>query len=244
MEYTSFDIETSGSIEEPSGITCAATMLCETGPRQQRSPPVLWYGETDEETGLYADKMSAYLCRELVEYLAGHHDLGYPTLAWNGVSFDFRVLAEQCESREHYQKCIELAKESYDPMFQMVNRKGFGVGLNKAAIGMGVGGKLEGMDGHKAVEMWGDSREAQEIVLKYVAQDVIATANVFDALLRTGMLRWLSSTGKFPTWVPLDSWQPVKMFINRHQNEAHWSATIKEIFKQERFTAWMDKLPT
>ena len=57
-------------------------------------------------------------------------------------------------------------------MFHVFCAKGYGLGLDKAARGMGLPGKTAGMDGSMAPLLW-KNREFQK-VLDYVAQDVRA----------------------------------------------------------------------
>ena len=94
--YAAFDLETAGDIPEggdweehrPLGITCAALYAPELG------EPVTWYGADPD--GEIADTMNqeelALMVRQL-ETLQSHR--GFTIVTWNGLGFDFNVLAEE-----------------------------------------------------------------------------------------------------------------------------------------------------
>ena len=94
--YAAFDLETAGEIPEgsdwkecrPLGITCAALYAPEIG------EPITWYGSDPD--GEIADTMNredlALMVRQL-ESLQSRQ--GYTIVTWNGLGFDFEVLAEE-----------------------------------------------------------------------------------------------------------------------------------------------------
>lgn len=238
MKYVSFDIETAGDDPAtPTGITCAATILVAGATRWEA---VRWHGPMVE--GRYAETMLPTNCQALTDYLHRLLKKGFVPAGWNTVGFDFRVLGEFCRSSPHFLKCVELAKEGYDPLYQMVNEKGFACKLDNAAIGMQVAGKLEGMDGASAAQRWGEDLESQELILQYVEQDVIAFANVWNAMQRLGGLRWLTRSGRISTWVPYRGWKVAKEIIGTPQRDiSSWAnSEMIEIFKQAKFTQWFD----
>ncbi len=95
---------------------------------------------------------------------------GFTILTWNGVGFDFDVLAE--ESGES-KLCRQLASEHVDMMFHILCRLGFGVSLDSAARGMGIEGKDRGLNSASAPVLWG--KGMHEDVFKYVERDVRTT---------------------------------------------------------------------
>jgi hypothetical protein len=207
IPYVSFDVEISTVVPEegswddyrPLGISCASTF---TNYGEER----LWHGGPDIN-GEYPNRMTPGECQDLVAYLTDALSDGYRPLTWNGAGFDFRTLYEECvqadDDKEYWLvKCVRLALAHYDPGFQMVAEKGFMVGLKTAAEGLGVAGKTEGMSGALAPKMWAEGREAQDKVLEYVAQDVRATAVVFDALHEQRRLPWISRSGRENEWRP------------------------------------------
>jgi hypothetical protein len=206
IPYVSFDLEIATIVPEegswddyrPLGISCAATYT-------SRGDLRLWCGEWKD--GEFSERMTPGECQDLVAYLTDALSDGYRPLTWNGASFDFRTLYEECAladgDKEYWlAKCVRLALAHYDPAFQMLCEKGFMVGLKTAAEGLGVAGKTEGMSGALAPKMWAEGCEAQDMVLEYFAQDVRATAAVWEALHGQGRLPWVSRSGRANEWEP------------------------------------------
>lgn len=71
-------------------------------------------------------------------------ECGYTIVTWNGLSFDFDVLAEESGMIE---KCRTLAINHVDMMFHALCRLGHGISLDSAAKGMDLLGKNEDMTG-------------------------------------------------------------------------------------------------
>lgn len=201
MKLLAFDIEIATIIPKgvnwefyrPFGIAVAATLLSD-----QQLAPDLWYGRRCPGTGTEPlSQMPMNQAQDLVKYLRMRVDQGYTIVTWNGLSFDFRVLAEESGL---WAECKELALGHLDVMFQFFCEKGFAIGLNAAALGMGLQGKPEGMDGAKAPVLWEAGRYQE--VMDYVAQDVQVTLDVAQVIMEQGHLVWLSSTGRAYTWYP------------------------------------------
>jgi len=177
--YLAFDIETAGVVENgsdwtsqrPLGISCAATLLADS------DQPTLWHGETDRASP--KDRMRREEAAALVRYLEDQVAQGCTMLTWNGLGFDFDVLAEESGLLE---TCRKLALSHVDMMFDAFCQLGHGVGLDAAARGMGLAGKLKGMTGELAPVLW--ARGEREKVLRYVAQDVRTTLELATACER------------------------------------------------------------
>ncbi len=160
-KYLAFDIETAKEVpgeefiwrpHRPLGISCAATLTSDS------DKPRLWYGKSSDDAT--AKQMSVPETAELVRYLAAMAANGYTILTWNGLGFDFDVLAEESQS---IHDCMAIALDHVDMMFHLVCSLGFPVSLQKAADGMGVVGKPAGMTGIKAPKAWADGQH--EVVL-------------------------------------------------------------------------------
>lgn len=197
MKYVAFDLEIAKEVPDgedlkdhrPLGITCAATVT-ESGLAQ------LWHGD-------YAPKMSPAQVMRLIKYLVNQYeDNGRFPLTWNGLGFDFDIMAEEAFYESGADACKYLAENHIDPGFQMVCERGFMIGLNTAAKGMGLSGKTEGMHGALAPVMWKQGREAQDRVLEYVKQDAITTAEVYEAIVNTKALYWTARSGNNAAWYP------------------------------------------
>lgn len=200
MKWIAWDIEIAKDMtgikdwnaERPLGITCAATLSSEGKVK-------LYHGPLGD---MYAPQMTPAECQAMLDDLVFSAWRGYFVCTWNGVSFDWRTLAEECGLEEHGKRCALSAMGHVDVGFQMVCEKGYMIGLDKAAKGLGVKGKTEGVSGAQAPAMWAESREQQEECLEYVEQDVRATGNVIEALLKGGKITWYSQKGNRQSWRP------------------------------------------
>ena len=128
--YLAFDLETTqrlqlGKLRQSLGVSCAATLL--GGARE----PVLWYGGTNRNRP--SKRMNRLELQELVDYLDRQVERGYKIVTWNGLSFDFNVLAQDSGM---FDECRRLAIDHIDMMFHVLCRLGYGISLNSAAKGM------------------------------------------------------------------------------------------------------------
>jgi len=194
MLLAGFDLETDGKAgEENLGITCAAIYEYDT--KAKGGATYLFHG-AEMDNGEYAPKMSEEDLKRLIIALEKYENL----VAWNGVSFDLYVIYEAVEDPDFKKRVQNLGKNLIDPGWGMLCDRGYMISLAAAAEGLGVQGKMEDMDGLKAIDMWEEGREAQEIVLKYVEQDAIATINVLVAALDIHGIPWTSKSGKSQFW--------------------------------------------
>ncbi|MHB8974947.1 MAG: ribonuclease H-like domain-containing protein, partial [Pirellulaceae bacterium] len=223
--YLAFDVETAKVMPEneknwrccrPLGISCAATLLCDT------DEVCLWQG---------ADRLTQPEAAGLVAYLRDMVREGYTILTWNGTGFDFDVLAEESGMLT---ECQELAVQHVDMMFHILCRLGFGVSLNAAAQGMNLPGKPEGMNGAMAPVLWAEGQRAT--VLDYVAQDVRTTAALATACETNRELRWITKSGKARTMRLPNGWLTMEQAERLPQPNTSWMA---EPWKRSDFTAWM-----
>jgi hypothetical protein len=115
-KYFAFDIEIAKPLPEgiedwkstrPLGISCAATLSGD-------GTTTTFHGKTP--TGEIADQMDQAETTRLVEHLVTAVDSGYTILTWNGLGFDFDILAEESGKQ---QKCNELALDHIDMMFHI-----------------------------------------------------------------------------------------------------------------------------
>ena len=235
MKYLAFDSEISKEIPEgvddwhslcPLGISCAATLTSD-------GEALTWYSPILGGK-MHASKMTPHHCQELAQYLVEKQADGYIVVTWNGLGFDFDVLAEECQDLISFDNLRELALNHIDVFFAMLCSKGFGVGLAAAAAGAGVAGKTEGMSGAKAPEMWAKDRVSQEIVLEYVAQDVQATADVYEAIVKAGRLKWTSKSGRPNSWY-FGELLPVNRALETPEPDTSW---MSEPWKREKFYGW------
>ena len=229
--YLAFDIETSKILPEgvqewshhrPLGISCAATLPSD-------GEVTLWYGKTPSDD--FAPQMSVEEAQPLVKYLASASDSGYQIVTWNGLGFDFDILAEESGMLPG---CRELALNHTDMMFHIFCLKGYPLGLDKAAKGMGLKGKPFGMSGEMAPRMW-KKGQFQE-VLEYSRQDVRTTLDLAEIVEKKQQLKWLSNRGK-PQFLSLPSgWLPVQEAQKLPTPDTSW---MSNPWPRAKFTKWL-----
>lgn len=266
LQYVAFDLEIAKEIPEgtkdwnalrPLGISCAAT-LCSDG------TSLLWHGP-EQKDGMLAGQMSAEQCRHLAEYLILMQSKGYPILTYNGLGFDFRTLCEECRFEEMDPRedaiwslvkfvalsddiryaskpsigkgqLINAALNHIDIMFAFFASKGFAIGLDAAAKGMGLPGKSEGMHGSLAPKLWKSGREEQDAILAYCAQDVRTTADLYEAILAKGKLTWRTRRGHLSYWCPEEKRiLAVHEALELPEPDVGW---MSEPWKREKFYGW------
>jgi hypothetical protein len=206
-KYLAFDLETvkvlSGRMsdwkaERPLGVACAATYF------DGEKEPVVWHGGGQLDCPTLT--MSIAELKALVTYLNQQVTLGYTIVPWNGVGFDFDVLAEESGMRA---KCTALALDHVDMMFHVFCQLGFGVSLSAAARGMRLTRIRKERQGALMPKLWSNGK--CEAVLKHVAHDVRTTCALAKICEERGYLRWITrhGTGRMMR-LPL-GWQTVKM---------------------------------
>jgi hypothetical protein len=207
-QFLAFDIETHKVTPQgedplpyrPLGIACAATI------KSGDDKYLYWYNEVmygnPEPT---ADKMDEDTCGCLVDYLIRAVENGYKIVTWNG-NFDFTILAEESGL---WNECKELAANHIDPMFHAFCIKGFPMGLDASAAGMGLPGKTEGMSGELAPVLWQKSLKDRLKVLEYVGNDALVTLRVVERIAQQGMLKWITKRGHL-SGVPMHRLMTVK----------------------------------
>ena len=231
FRYLAFDIEIAKMLPNgqedwkafhPLGITCAATYDGEGKPR-------LWYGKNDQ--GQAASQMSRTELNELVSYLQSMAETGYTILTWNGLGFDFNILAEESGA---WQACARMASDQVDMMFHIFCLRGHTLGLDKAAKGMGLPGKPVGMSGELAPRYWAEGKWA--VVLDYVAQDARTTYDLAIKVEREKQLRWKSERGLGQTIDLPDGWLNVSQALKLPEPDTSW---MRQPWQRSKFVGWI-----
>lgn len=235
--FAAFDIETTGlpdkdNPDDSVGITCAALYL-ETGACQVFKPTRAMKGTP------YPARMNAGDCQILARALCSFADHGWDIISWNGLKFDFRILAAGCQNQEWHRRIADLALSHIDMMFAFYCANGWYLKLVKATQAMGLGGKTEGVDGAKAVELWQGSLEDQELVAKYVAQDARITGQLYQRALQERRLSWINSKGGVSSWYLPDGIMPDVQESLRLPLPT-W--TKRKLTPREDFFAWTNKV--
>ena len=230
-KYLAFDLETAKELagdfsgwraHRPLGITCAATCAQDAEPR-------LWHSRTPE--GAPARRMTQADLQSLASYLSIMASQGYTIVTWNGASFDFDILAEESGS---HTLCRSCAEQHVDMMFHLVCLMGFGVSLAKAAEGLGLAGKADGMCGSLAPKLWAAGEF--ERVLLYVAQDVRLTLQIAVECERRGEFAWITKSGSRRTQPLPGGWHCVREALGLPLPDL---ANITRPIHREESLAWM-----
>ena len=156
---------------------------------------------------------------------------GFTIVTWNGLGFDFDVLAEESELAE---ECRRLAADHVDMMFHVLCKLGHPLGLETAAQGMKVEGKTEGMNGLEAVRMWRENQ--REEVVEYCAQDARCTYEVALTGEKTGSLRWTSRSGRSQSMPLRAGWLIVKQALKLPLPDTGW---MTDPMTREQVAGWL-----
>ncbi len=231
-KYLAFDIETAKvqaanepdwKANRPLGISCAGTFL------HGADEPIVWHGVT--KSCHPASRMNQREAVRLVEYLITGVGQGYTVVTWNGVGFDFDILAEESGMPD---ECARLARWHVDMMFHVVCQLGFGVSLDSAARGMGLSGKREGMSGAIVPKLWAEGRRKE--VLDYVAQDVRITLELAKACDSCKRFRWVTRGGSRREMPLPKGWLSVSSAVKLPVSDTAW---MSNQWSRAAFTAWM-----
>ena len=176
--------------------------------------------------------MKQHELSRFLKYLTQKVENGFTILTWNGIGFDFDVLAE--ESGES-KLCHQLANNHVDMMFHVLCRLGYGIGLDSAATGMGVEGKDQGLNGASVPVLWAKGRHKE--VFQYVEQDVRTTLNIAKTCEACGHLNWISHSGKHRNLPIPKGWLSVKQARRLPEPGSAWHFNQWNRYK---FTSWMD----
>lgn len=231
-KYVAFDIETAKSLpahvdnllaHRPLGICCAATLKTgETAPR-------VWHSRLTDQSP--APSMSRMDAAELVAELARMVQDGFTIVTWNGLGFDFDVLAEESNM---WSECRELARRHVDMMFHVFCERGFPVGLDKACEGMRLLGKSVDIDQCLVPQLWADGEF--EKVIAYVGCDVQATLNLAVKCEQARAFRWITRNGKQSDLPLLSGWRTVEEALRLPEPDVSWMDKPK---RRSHFTGWL-----
>ena len=167
----------------------------------------------------------------LLAHLRQMVDSGYTLLTWNGCGFDWDILAEESGDLA---SCRKFALDHVDMMYHLFCVKGFAVSLDKAAQGLGLPGKLPGMTGGLAPQLWAEGRHAD--VLSYVAQDVRTAIGIVAESERRGAFAWVTSRGRRSSMPLPAGWLNVQAAQRLPLPDTSW---MDDPWPRERFTGWL-----
>jgi hypothetical protein len=230
--YLAFDIETAKEIpgedfnwkpHRPLGISCIASQSTDC------DEPRVWYSKSANDSP--AAQMSPADVAQFVRFLSQAVQDGYTPLSWNGLAFDFDVLAEESGLADD---CRTLALGHVDMMFQIVCQKGFPVALQNAASGLGLSGKLKGVAGIDAPGLWAGGQ--YDRVLEYVSQDVRTTLAVALKSEQQKAFAWTTRKGTVSKMPLAAGWLTVEAALKLPQPDISWMSNPPS---RSNFTAWL-----
>ncbi len=196
--------------------------------------------------------------KRFIDHLLSLHWSDYTIVSWNGMGFDFEVLAYESDT---YEVLSQIARDHWDIMFQVLCIKGFPVGLTSCSKAFSVGEKAEGISGADVPKLWAagitgkdirtmeamgtqpaeikqllkEGVEARQKVIRYVRGDALLTLDVAKAILMSGELRWITQKGK------RNSISPFKPLSAMESNRLPYPNTswMTNPIKRSRFTEWL-----
>ena len=231
-EYLAFDIEIVKALpdgledwktQRPVGISCAATLT-------SGGELTVWYAHKLD--GSISERMERDDLSALLVYLEAAVENSFTILTWNGLGFDFDILAEESGSLE---RCKLLAINHVDMMFHVFCTLGYPLSLDRVAKGMGLPGKPAGMTGALAPILWAQDRRKE--VLEYVAQDVRTTLDVAQTAEQLHQLRWISKSGRSQSMPLPFGWMTIRDALQLPEPDTSW---MRRAWSRKRFLEWMD----
>ena len=234
-KFLALDIETAkvlpdGPTYDPSDRWGFAARRCWQRETISRSS-----GIPSTPTGRPVRRCSARDTSQLLDFLGSQVADGFTILSWNGLGFDFDILAE--ESGRH-DLCRQLAVTHVDLMFHVFCEKGFAVGLDAAAKALCSRGKTKGMVAVLAPKMWAEGQTQQ--VLQYVADDCRLTLDVAKSAEMDGRFAWITKRGTESSfYLTGGRWLTVHEVLQLPEPDTSWMA--EPPWKRSRFTEWLER---
>jgi len=245
MPFVSFDLEIATEVPDTGrdwlrhrpGIACAAIMR-----EGDREPTVMF--EPGANPDLYDNRtkaMNGPACDSLVTMLSAAVEDGRTIVTWNGLGFDFAILAVESGRRA---ECIELALGSVDMMFQVFCEKGYPLKLDAALAGMRLpakthsvrlnDGRVATISGAEAPGLWRAGEHAA--VMAYCGDDARRTLALAVECQRRGRLTWQSRRGT-PNQIDVGRrWVTVRECLRLPLPDTSW---MTDPLPRERFIGWM-----
>jgi hypothetical protein len=211
----------------PLGISCMSFL-----PSDQILSSLKFHSDSMDSP--ISGAMSSEELAPTISWMLDLVDDGYRLVTWNGLGFDFDVLAEESGM---YEECKQLALSHVDMMFHFFCLKGFPVGLDAVARGLGFGGKMAGMTGALAPALWASPNLSDRLkVLRYVHQDAVSTLEIYERTAEMKKVNWITQKGKLSTCWLMDGWKTVKECLEIPLPDTSW---MDNPMKREDFYSWI-----
>ena len=229
MKHCAFDIETNG-VDDPI-VTCAATQLC-YGDNENHT--IVWHSN-------YSSAMQSRDLECLIEYLYALHLVKIPTITFNGLAFDFKVVHDNInEGSKARLLCRLLARNHIDIMYQFSCHHGYFASMQSFMLGMRHPGKSG--NGKDAIDMWcGDSANLQtkKAVLDYCRTDVKCLSELTLHIAEHNMCARVSKSDHRSTWHLSDGLQVAHechLHLCAHPPNTKWMKDPPDIKTMIRWT--------
>ncbi len=184
-----FDIETNGIPDDQAGSCEGLGITCVGFADAGRN---WFFGSSFNGNG---ETLTQTECDDVAKVLHDSLMHGVVPVTFNGLGFDFRLL-HYLVSPEVQPLVVEVALSHVDICYLVLRARGFMLGMAAITKGLGIQGKLEGMDGLKAIDMWTKgTAEDRKRVLEYVAQDADAAWSAHQELIKQRKLFWTTKQG-------------------------------------------------
>jgi RNase_H superfamily len=230
-KYLAFDIETykiiphlTGELlaHRPLGISCIGAVCAD------ESQPRLFYSK--DVDGHPTGPMQKPDVAAFIDFLLEQTKAGYTVLSFNGLGFDFEVLAEESGRLDD---CRQLALHHVDIMFHLFCAQGYPVGLGAAAKAIGQG-KSQDVDGELAPQLWQAGQHQK--VLDYVAQDCNITLDVALKSEAKSRFSWINKKGGTSSFDLPRGWLSVKEAMTLPLPDTSW---MDKPLRRTKFTQWL-----
>ena len=206
----------------PLGISCAAFV--------SRSQSKVFAADPDNE------QMTTEQVSQMVDWMDNLERHGAIFVTWNGLHFDWSIIAEESEVPD---KCQELALGHIDMMYHLFCVKGFPLSLSAAATGMRVGSKTENVSGELAPIMWAEGRRQE--VMDYCHQDALLTLSLAIRCEQNRRLDWVSRSNRLNRLLLPHGWLTVLKAAGLDLPDTNW---MENPIPRSKFDAWVfDTLP-
>jgi len=239
MKIATFDLEIAKVLppdtenllaHAPLGISCAAIALNDL----DHADPV--YFARDPQ-------LTRQSAKDLVEALELLVADDYTIVTWNGLGFDFRVLAQESGLSN---RCANLALNHWDMMLNCTWVKGWYLGLDTALDGAGIaqkthtvtlkdGSVIHDMNGAKAPELWAAGEHIA--VMTYLKGDVVQLMKLALQVDAQKVIRWITKSSGRQQQVPSGSHMTVAKLLQTPHPDTSWMGKTAPTRKQ--FLDWI-----
>ena len=169
--------------------------------------------------------------QDVIERMRQLEKEGYTVVTWNGMGFDFPVLAQESGLQEVVEA---MALRHVDMMFHLYCVKGYPLSLKAASTGTGFAQKTADVNGKMAVEMWANGQ--RDAVLSYCGQDAFATLDLARIADERGRLDWVSRSGRNNRLELPKGWLSARDAMALPLPDTSW---MTDPIPREHFTDWL-----